>query len=198
MKIVVGLGNPGKEYEQTPHNAGFVAVEKLAEELSATWQKESSFKAYLAKAMVNGEKVILMKPLTFMNLSGEAVSAVANYFKVEPADVIVICDDVNLEPSRIRVRPSGSHGGHNGIRSIIDSLSSNKFIRVRIGVGRGVHPSENLVGHVLGKFSKEEADIMDKACVRASEASLSIINHGVEKTMNDFNAYIVADNSIEK
>ena len=155
--LVVGLGNPGKEYEATRHNAGFMMLDHLAEHWGATVNR-ARFKAMTGEATVGGVRVVLIKPQTFMNLSGEAVREAADFYHIEPQNIIVIYDDVNLDVSRLRVRGKGSDGGHNGIKSIIHHLGSDAFPRVRIGVGKKPHPSFDLADWVLSAFSKEDRE----------------------------------------
>ena len=188
MKLIAGLGNPGNEYDQTPHNAGFDAIDFLCNKLGCSLNKEKRFKAEVGKTTIGGEAVLLVKPQTFMNLSGESLSAILNYYKLQVTDLIVLCDDVNLPPARLRLRAEGSHGGHNGLRSIIEQLGASNFTRVRIGVGRGEHQQGELIGHVLGKYSKERAELMAEACERAAMAAKKIVETNIVTAMNEFNA----------
>lgn len=188
MKVIAGLGNPGNEYAQTPHNAGFDAVDFLCNTLGCSLNKEKRFKAEVGKTTIGTEAVLLVKPQTYMNLSGEALSVILNYYKLKATDLIVLCDDVNLPPARLRLRVDGSHGGHNGLRSIIEQLGTANFTRVRIGVGRGEHQEGELIGHVLGKYSKERAELMAEACKRAAKAAARIVEAGIAVAMNEFNA----------
>lgn len=157
--LVVGLGNPGKEYESTRHNAGFMMLDHLAARCGAAVNR-ARFKSMTGEATVCGVRVLLLKPQTFMNLSGEAVREAADFYRIEPQNIIVICDDVNLDVARLRVRGKGSDGGHNGIKSIINQLGSDAFPRVRIGVGKKPHPSFDLADWVLSAFSKEEREAL--------------------------------------
>jgi PTH1 family peptidyl-tRNA hydrolase len=188
MKVIAGLGIPGNEYAQTPHNAGFDAVDFLCNTLGCSLSKEKRFKAEVGKTTIGTEAVLLVKPQTYMNLSGEALSVILNYYKLKATDLIVLCDDVNLPPARLRLRVDGSHGGHNGLRSIIEQLGTANFTRVRIGVGRGEHQEGELIGHVLGKYSKERAELMAEACKRAAKAAARIVEAGIAVAMNEFNA----------
>mgnify|MGYP003304776060 FL=1 len=188
MKVIAGLGNPGNEYVQTPHNAGFDAIDFLCNTTGCSLSKEKRFKAEVGKTTIGNEAVLLVKPQTYMNLSGEALSAILNYYKLKTTDLIVLCDDVNLPPARLRLRAEGSHGGHNGLRSIIEQLGSANFTRVRIGVGRGEHQEGELIGHVLGKYSKERAELMAEACQRAAKAAARIVETDIVTAMNEFNA----------
>ena len=167
MKIIVGLGNPKKEYINTRHNVGFMALDALHKKLNATdWKEESKFKALIAEATVNGEKVLLVKPVTFMNLSGEAVTKIMGFFKAELEDLTVIYDDLDLPTGTIRIRDKGSAGTHNGMKSIIQLLGTEEFKRIRIGTeSRGELASEqqDTASFVLSDFGKEEKVLIDKA-----------------------------------
>lgn len=187
MKLIAGLGNPGREYERTPHNVGFRALDALCASLGGSWKSESRHKADVAKATTAGESILLVKPMTFMNLSGDAVSSLATFYKVLPQDVVVVSDDVNLAPGRIRIRPSGSHGGHNGLRSIIDRLGTQGFPRVRIGVGMGHHPVADLADRVLGKIEAEDEALVQSGIQAAAEAALCVARQGADFAMNKYN-----------
>lgn len=186
MKIFVGLGNPGREYASTKHNVGFMLADRLARELSAPdWHE--SFRALIAAAYVGGEKILLVKPQTFMNLSGEAVRPILDYYKVETEELIVAHDDMDIPLGTIRLRAKGSSGGHRGAQSIIDHLGgATNFARVRIGVGRPPeHWSVN--GHVLSPFSEEDRKLIDEAIERLVPAVQSIVTDGIEYAMNKYN-----------
>ena len=185
MFIIAGLGNTGKEYENTRHNAGFMVMDALADKLGADIS-EKKHKALCGKAVIGGEKVILMKPQTYMNSSGEALRAAADYFKVDPESVLVIYDDISLAPGQLRVRAKGSAGGHNGIKSIIAHLGTQEFPRVRVGVGEKP-PRMDLADYVLGHFSQEEKKIMESAVKEAAEAVIEAVTEGIEHAMNDHN-----------
>lgn len=185
MKIIAGLGNPDKEYAGTRHNIGFDAITAISDKtgISVT---EKKFKALIGKGTICGQKVILMKPQTYMNLSGEAIIEAVNFFKVEPKDVCIIYDDVNLEPGFIRVREKGSAGGHNGIKNIILHLGSENFPRIRIGVGE--KPKEwDLKDYVLGHFSKEDEPLIRDALSDAVTAAELFVVDDTAKAMNTFN-----------
>ncbi len=185
MKIIVGLGNPDREYAGTRHNIGFDAITAISDKtgISVT---EKKFKALIGKGTICGQKVILMKPQTYMNLSGEAVIEAVNFFKAEPTDVCIIYDDVNLEPGFIRVREKGSAGGHNGIKNIISHLGSESFPRIRIGVGE--KPKEwDLKDYVLGHFSKEDEVKIREALDEAVTAAELFVVDDIAKAMNTFN-----------
>lgn len=185
MFIIAGLGNPGKEYENTRHNAGFMVMDALADKLGADIS-EKKHKALCGKAVIGGEKVILMKPQTYMNSSGEALRAASDYYKVDPENVLVIYDDISLAPGQLRVRAKGSAGGHNGIKSIIAHLGTQEFPRVRVGVGEKP-PKMDLADYVLGHFSQEEKKIMESAVKEAAEAVIEAVTEGIEHAMNDHN-----------
>ncbi|HIU87682.1 MAG TPA: aminoacyl-tRNA hydrolase [Candidatus Avilachnospira avistercoris] len=185
MYLIAGLGNPDKKYQLTRHNTGFMALDKLSELLGVK-VVDKKFKGLCQTAAYNGEKLLLLKPLTYMNNSGEAVRAAADFYKIEPDRIIILYDDINFECGRLRVRGSGSAGGHNGIKSIIAHLGTEGFPRVRIGVG-GLSEHESMVSHVLGKFSKEDMAIMQKSCEEAAKAALCIVDEGVAEAMNRFN-----------
>lgn len=185
MKLIAGLGNPTKEYAGTRHNIGFDGITAIADKyrISVT---EKEHKALCGKGYIMGQKVLLMKPQTYMNLSGEAIADAANFYKVEPEDVIVICDDINLEPGSIRVREKGSAGGHNGLKNIILHLGGENFPRVRVGVGE--KPKEwDLADYVLGHFSSEDEPKMRAALQDAVTAVELILTGDTGQAMNTFN-----------
>ena len=185
MKLVVGLGNPGPRYAGTRHNVGFDAVDLLAGRHTADWAAAPrGAEALVANWRIGG--AIFAKPLTFMNLSGGAVVPLLQFYKVELADLLVIVDEVQLETGRIRVRPSGSAGGHNGLKSLIGSLGSDAFARLRIGVGRG-DTRRDLADHVLAKFGAEERPVIADAIARAADATEVFIAEGIQPAMNRFN-----------
>ena len=186
MYIIVGLGNPGKEYGGTRHNIGFDVIELLAgqENISVA---EKKHRALIGKGVVAGQRCILAKPQTFMNLSGESVRALLDYYKAdEKEELIVISDDVSLDVGQIRIRKKGSAGGHNGLKNIIAMLGHDTFIRVKMGVGEKPR-GWDLADYVLGRFSGPERKIMDEAAERAADAIRSIITQGADAAMNDFN-----------
>ena len=186
MKMIVGLGNPGREYEHTRHNVGFDVISALAEKLEISagmWKAEH--RAHTARGMIGGEKVILVKPQTFMNLSGEAVRELNDYYKLGGvSDIIVISDDVAIPTGNIRIRMKGSSGGHNGLKNIILHMGSEDFVRVRVGVGDS---GGDMVGHVLGHFSSEDAKKMRDAYKKAADAVCCIVTDGADVAMNRFN-----------
>jgi PTH1 family peptidyl-tRNA hydrolase len=186
MYAIVGLGNPGKKYEHTRHNIGFLAVDYLAEKHDIKVNK-IKHKALVGEGVICGEKVLLVKPQTFMNLSGNAVREIVAYYKIQPEELIVIYDDVDLEMGRLRIRKRGSAGSHNGMKSIIYDIQQDDFPRVRVGIG-GERKS-GLANYVLGGFGKEERTIMEKAVVRAAEAVVCIIAEDADAAMNKFNVW---------
>lgn len=185
MKAIIGLGNPGKDYQRTRHNVGFMSVDKIAKDLNIELNK-IKFKSVYADTNYKGEKVLLVKPQTFMNRSGEAVRELVNFYKLDPKDIIVIYDDVDIEFGEIRVRMKGSSGGHNGMKSIISQINSEDFSRIRIGVGTK-HEAQNLANFVLSAFSKEELEDIEIATKNAGEAALTFVSQGIDKAMNSYN-----------
>ena len=184
--LVVFLGNPGPRYECTRHNAGFMAGDALAKKLGVNINK-LRFKALTAECEINGERVLLMKPQTFMNLSGEAVGEAARFYKIPPEHVLVVSDEVSLPLGKLRVRQKGSAGGHNGLKSIIAALGGDGFPRVRIGVGAPPHPEYDMADWVLSVFRNQDLEDMQSAAQRAAEAVITYISDGPERAMNRFN-----------
>ena len=184
--LVVGLGNPGGEYQNTRHNAGFMAVDRIADALGVRITK-IKYKALCATANYRGQKLLLLKPETFMNASGLAVEAAAHFYKIPPERVLVLFDDISLPVGKIRVRKSGSAGGHNGIKSIIGGLNSQSFPRVKIGIGAKPHPDYDLADWVLSNFTGPEDKLITEAAARAADAALEIIARGVPAAANDYN-----------
>ena len=184
--LIVGLGNPGTEYEKTRHNCGFRAVDRLAQKLDCRMDR-AKFQGLYGQTQYGGRKLFLLKPQTFMNLSGRSVLPLSAYFQIPPQRIIVLFDDISLELGRLRVRKDGSAGGHNGIKSIIAELGSEAFPRVKIGVGAKPHPDYDLAAWVLSTFSASEEKALDPALDRAGEAALCIIDHGVPEAANRFN-----------
>lgn len=186
MKIIAGLGNPTKEYEGTRHNIGFSVIERLADQYNIT-MKEKGHKAICGKGMIAGEKVLLLKPQTYMNLSGESLIDAVSYYKIDPEEeLIVIYDDIDLDVGRIRIRAKGSAGGHNGMKSIIQHLGTQVFSRIRVGVG--AKPENwDLADYVLGRFSKEELPAIEEGREAACQAVELIVSRGVEAAMNQMN-----------
>lgn len=185
MYLIIGLGNPGREYEHTRHNAGFDAIDILAEKLG-TDVKEKKHRGLCGKGMIGGEKVILLKPQTYMNLSGESVRAAADFYKIDAEHMIVLYDDIDLDVGKLRVRAKGSAGGHNGIKNIIAHMGTQEFPRVRIGVG--AKPDRmDLADYVLGRFSQVERSVMEDAFEEAAEAAIAVVEDGIDAAMNRFN-----------
>ncbi len=184
--LVVGLGNPGREYERTRHNAGFRALDILADKLGCKVDKLKDQGLY-GQASYRGKKLLLLKPQTYMNLSGRSVLQLSAFFKVPPKNIIVMFDDISLEPGRLRVRADGSAGGHNGIKSIIQELGSQDFPRVKIGVGAKPHPDFDLADWVLSGFTAQEEKALQPALERAAEAALAVMEYGVPEAANRFN-----------
>lgn len=184
--LIVGLGNLGEEYEGTRHNAGFEVVDLLAGELGVKVQR-LKFKALTVTAEVGGQKVLLMKPTTYMNLSGEAVEQAAAFYKVPPQRILVISDEVALPPGKLRIRASGSAGGHNGLKNIIAHLHSDQFPRIRVGVGNKPHPDYDMADWVLGRPAGEDRKAMDEAEKKAAQAIGVILEKGLDRAMEKYN-----------
>ena len=186
MKIIVGLGNPGAQYENTPHSVGFETVDKIAAAAGVAWEEKRQFKCLMTKVLVGGIPVLLVKPQTYMNLSGESVALVVKYHNCTAADLVVVQDDIDLAVGRLRLRKRGSCGGHNGVRNIIERLGTQDFARVKIGVGK---ETGNVIGHVLGKFSPAVRKITDETVAAAVNAALKTVTDGVDAAMNEFNSF---------
>jgi len=184
--LIVGLGNPGREYEKTRHNCGFRAIDLLAENLGCKIDK-LKFQGLYCQTNRGGTKLFLLKPQTYMNLSGRSVLQLSAYFNIPPQNIIVMFDDISLEPGRLRIRPNGSAGGHNGIKSIIQEVGSQEFPRVKIGVGAKPNPHYDLADWVLSTFSANEEKALAVALDNAAKAALAIIDHGVPEAANRFN-----------
>lgn len=186
MYLITGLGNPTEKYAKTRHNAGFEVIDYLSDKYQIPI-KQAGFKGLYGSGYIEGHKVLLLKPQTFMNLSGESIRAVLDYYKIDPQEeMIVIYDDISLAPGQLRVRGKGSAGGHNGMKNIILHTGTQKFARVRVGVGE--KPKDyDLADYVLGHFSKEEEKIMKEAFEKAGNAAAAILTRGLEETMNQFN-----------
>lgn len=184
--LVVGLGNPGEKYENTRHNVGFLTVDELAERARVPVQK-LKHRALTNTLEVGSVKVLLMKPVTYMNLSGEAVRPAADFYKIPPEHIIVISDDTALDVGKLRIRKSGSAGGHNGLKSIIQHLGTDQFPRIRVGVGKKPHPDYDLADWVLGKFQGEDRKAIAAAVERCADAVECYIKEGPDRAMNKFN-----------
>ena len=186
MFIIVGLGNPGKEYENTRHNAGFNSIDVLAGKYNISI-REAEHKALVGKGYIEGQKVILVKPQTYMNNSGEAVREITDYYKVDPeSELIVLYDDISLPVGTLRIRDKGSAGGHNGIKSLIQHLGTQVFLRIKVGVGDKI-PEMDLVNHVLGHFNKDDAEVMKESFTKAAQATVMMLGGDIEKAMNIYN-----------
>ncbi len=188
MKIVAGLGNPGREYESTPHSIGFEVADAVAREMGETFRRSASGKGDFAEGRFAGGKILVVKPMTFMNLSGDCIAPAVKYRNASPADLVVVSDDIDLPVGRIRIRRGGSAGGHNGLKSVIERLGSPDFVRVRIGVGRNRNDRSEVIGHVLGKFSPEVRRQMDEKIVPAAvKAVEQVLSDGPDAAMNVWN-----------
>lgn len=185
MFLIVGLGNPGREYNNTRHNIGFDAIDVIADKYNIEVSR-IKFKGVYGEGFVNGEKVILLKPTTYMNLSGESVREVMDFYKLSEEDILIIYDDVSLDVGRIRIREKGSAGGHNGIKSIIANIGTDVFSRIKVGVGK---PQGDLVKHVLGTFSKEDREDLNKVLEAVAMASETIIKDDAKEAMNKYNGF---------
>jgi peptidyl-tRNA hydrolase, PTH1 family len=193
MHLIVGLGNPGAEYAKTRHNAGFILVERLAEQWQSGWANERKFAARVAKAERHGKKVLLAEPQKFMNLSGEAVGALVQYYQLPLDKILVAVDDADLPFGEIRLRPGGGTGGHHGLESVTQHLGSKGFARLRIGIGRK-NEVRQITGHVLGKFSADESALLEKVMERAAGQLECWLGTGLQKAMNQFNGAISPTN----
>lgn len=185
--MIVGLGNPGKKYEFTKHNAGFLCIDLLAQKLDAKIDR-LKFKALIADVRIGSKRCLLMKPQTFMNLSGEAVRDAAQFFNIPPEKIIVIFDDISLEPGKLRIRRKGSDGGHNGIKSIIYQLQSDAFPRIKLGIGAKPHPDFDLANWVLEPFTKEALKALRSAADDACEAVLLMVDGKIDEAMSRYNS----------
>lgn len=185
MYLIAGLGNPTKEYDRTRHNVGFSVIDVLADRYGID-VSEKKHKGLCGKGVIEGQRVLLLKPQTFMNLSGESLRAAVDFYKIEPQDIIVIYDDISLPPGQLRIRLKGSAGGHNGIKNIIAHLGTQEFPRIKVGVGEKP-PRMDLADYVLSRFPKEEQPLMDDAFKEAAEAAVMMMKDGPERAMNHFN-----------
>ena len=186
--LIVGLGNPGREYENSRHNCGFRAIDRLSGRLGCKIDK-AKFQGLYGKTLYGGKPLYLLKPLTYMNLSGQSVLQLSAYFQIPPQRIIVLFDDISLEPGRLRVRAEGSAGGHNGIKSVIAQLGSEAFPRVKIGVGAKPNPEYDLAAWVLGSFPPAEEKAVSAALDAAGDAALTIIDKGVPEAANRYNGF---------
>lgn len=186
MHVICGLGNPGKKYENTRHNIGFIAIDRIAEKLGVD-VKKSKFRSTVGEGTIGGEKVLLVKPETYMNDSGLAVKEVMDFYKLDPKDLIVIYDDFDIPEGSVRIRPFGSSGTHNGMKSIIRLLGSDRFPRIRIGTGKEDMEKRELIGFVLGGFTGDEVKIMEDAVDVARDAAICFVENGIDRAMNRYN-----------
>lgn len=192
MKVIVGLGNPGKEYAKTRHNVGFHVVDLVAEAEGWAWSGKHG-KTLLAEGQINGEQVVLAKPQSYMNLSGKAVADLVHWYKIDLADLLVICDDLDLPFARMRLRPRGSAGGHHGLISVIEALGSTEFPRLKLGIGRpAVNPMQT-AGYVLKPPRGKEKEMLEEAERLAAEAVRCFLREGIEAAMNRFNGMTVSE-----
>ena len=185
MYIIVGLGNPEPEYSNTRHNMGFDTINKIAKKHNIEFSK-TNFKGIYGTGIIEGEKVILLKPQTYMNLSGESVKEIIDFYKLNTDNLIIIYDDIDIEPGIIKLRKTGGPGTHNGMKSVIKEIGTEKFPRVRIGIGKPEHKGD-LINYVIGKISEEDKKILEKSTDLAKEAVIEIVKSGVDKAMNLFN-----------
>ncbi len=184
MYIIAGLGNPGKKYENTRHNMGFIAIDLLAEEFGIKVDK-LKFKSLVGEGRIAGQRVLLMKPQTYMNLSGEAIREAVNFYKIEPEELIVIYDDIDIPTGTFRIRKKGSAGTHNGMRSVVYQIQSDQFPRIRVGIGS--EKKVDLIHYVTGGVSKSEKELLEDALVKAAKSAACIVEKGIDKAMNEFN-----------
>lgn len=189
VKLVVGLGNPGAQYARTPHNAGFMVVDEFAGKFSANWREEARFQGSSCRIRGRGMDLALLKPATFMNLSGASVGRYMHYYGMQPAELVVVSDDADLPVGRIRIRKSGSAGGHNGLKSVIAAVGTEAFTRVRVGIGRAA-AGGNLADYVLGRMPADAEAVFAKAVSTAAEAVGCIVAEGADAAMNRFNSVV--------
>lgn len=185
--IITGLGNPGLEYENTRHNAGFAVLDKLAEQSGCNINR-MRFKGKTAEAVVGGKRCLLLKPTTYMNNSGESIVQALEFYKLDISQLIVICDDISLDPGKLRIRRKGSHGGHNGLRSICELTGRDDYQRIKMGVGKKPHPDYDLAKWVLGKFGKDDAKKMETSAENACECIALMVQGKTDEAMNKFNS----------
>lgn len=198
LYLIVGLGNPGADYARTRHNAGFQAAERLARRWKADWSLDDKFKSRMAKVERAGRRLMLCEPQTFMNLSGEAVGKLADYFQVPPKRLLVVVDDADLPLGEIRLRSQGSSGGHHGLESVEQHLATRRYPRLRIGIGRTAAAGREITGHVLGRFGVAERNLLDKVLERTADSVECWLSHGIEKAMSQFNGAIGSSDDKDK
>ena len=192
MKLIAGLGNPGREYERTAHNVGFDVVDELCRRLGGSWQAVGRFDARVARVAVGRDQVLLVQPQTYMNDSGRSVGPLAHYYRIEPGAIVAVSDDADLPPGKLRVRPNGSTGGHRGLASLIECLGTQDFPRVRIGIGHGTD-GRKLADHVLGRLPDDVRAKIDKVVPVAADAALSVLTVGVAKAMERYNGFTLEE-----
>lgn len=185
MYLIVGLGNPEEEYSKTRHNMGFDTVNKIAKEYNINFNK-NKFKGIYGTGIIKDEKIILLKPQTYMNLSGESIIQIMNFYKIKPNEIIIIYDDIDIEPSHIKIRKKGSAGSHNGMKSVVKLLGTENFTRIRVGIGCP-EDKKNMIDYVIGKVPEEELKILSDGTTKAKDAVIEIIKNGVDIAMNKFN-----------
>lgn len=185
--MIVGLGNPGKQYEITRHNVGFITIDIMSDKYSFKVNK-LKFKSLMGEVRIGGSRCLVLKPQTFMNLSGEAVRDAAQFYKIPPENIIVIFDDISLDPGKLRIRRKGSHGGHNGMKNIIALMGNDNIPRIKMGVGAKPNPEYDLADWVLSRFTKKEAEEIKKAAENAIEAVELMVRGNIDKAMSDFNS----------
>lgn len=185
MYLIVGLGNPGDEYSKTRHNMGFITIDKIANEFNINVNKKK-FDALYGEGIIEGKKVLLLKPQTYMNLSGKSIIQFVKFYKINLEDIFIIFDDADIDIGKIKVRKRGSAGSHNGMKSVIEELKSEEFARIRIGIGKPQY-KDDMINYVLGAIPEDEVKLLDEATTKAKDAILSAFKIGVDKTMNKFN-----------
>ncbi|HTD85940.1 MAG TPA: aminoacyl-tRNA hydrolase [Candidatus Binatia bacterium] len=191
--LIVGLGNPGREYTNTRHNIGFMAVERLAQHWRASWKAEKKFQSRMARVEQDARRCLLCEPQTYMNLSGEAVGAVMNFYRLTPDRLLVVVDDADLPFGEIRMRADGSSGGHHGLESIEAHLGTRQYPRLRIGIGREANAPREITGYVLGAFRRADAELLDKVLARAQDQIECWLEKGIAKAMSRYNGKIILD-----
>lgn len=184
MYVICGLGNPGKKYENTRHNMGFITIDQLAEKHDIKVDKVK-FKALVGEGRIAGQRVLLVKPQTYMNLSGESVQEVMHFYKLDPEELIVIYDDLDLEVGALRLRKFGSAGTHNGMRSVVQHLNSDRFPRIRLGIG--ANGKRDIIDHVIGGFTKDEVPVLEEAVTKAVSAIECMLGEGIDRAMSQYN-----------
>lgn len=185
MYLIVGLGNPEEEYSGTRHNMGFDTVNKLAKQYNIEINKKK-FKGLYGSGIIENEKVIILKPQTYMNLSGESIKEVMDFYKLKEENLIIIYDDIDINPGTIKIRKAGGPGTHNGMKSVVQNLNTRNFARIRVGVGMPEHKGD-LINYVIGSIPSEEKQVLDNATTKAKDAAIAIIKKGIDNAMNEFN-----------